>query len=246
MNEIDKTKVAAVVVTYNRLTMLKECIDSLRTQTYKNFTIVIINNGSTDGTTEYLQTQTDLIVINQKNVGGAGGFHRGMKYMYDNKEFDALWMMDDDGLAAPDQLAKLIKYSRKYNSMYCNALVINRNNRDRLCSGRKYDSIALDKTEFIPDTMFPFNGTFVWRCVIERIGLIKKEMFIWGDEREYTARVKHAGYKIGTVTQARHYHPAFKGKTSNVIPFVSKWKVVLKPSPRDKIFYRNIGYIDSK
>ena len=83
-------------------------------------------------------------------------------------------------------------------------------------------------------------------CQSQEIGFIKKEMFIWGDEREYTARVKHAGFKMGTITSAIHYHPAFKGDLRNMIPLCNKWKVAFKPSPRDKIFFRNLGYIDYK
>lgn len=58
--------VGIVVVTYNRLSLLKECIDALRHQTYKNFRIVIVNNGSTDGTCEWLSLQNDLIVIRSR------------------------------------------------------------------------------------------------------------------------------------------------------------------------------------
>ena len=74
-------KVLNVIVTYNRLNDLKVCIENVKGQTYKNLDILVVNNGSTDGTTEYLAAQTDIKVINQNNLGGAGGFYAGMKYM---------------------------------------------------------------------------------------------------------------------------------------------------------------------
>lgn len=237
------SRIAVVVVTYNRLSYLKDCIDALRKQTYKNYEIIIINNGSTDGTTEWLASEKNLVIINQDNCGGAGGFYMGMKYMHENK-FDALWMMDDDGLPAYNQLEELVKISNKYNIDFANALVINRDNHNMLYDGSKYNALKYKEIEFIPDLVKPFNGTFIKYHVIDKIGLIKKEMFIWGDEREYTARVKHAGFTIGTIPSAIHYHPLLKGDSRNMIPLCNKWKVILKPSPRDKIFYRNIGYID--
>lgn len=239
-------RVAAVVVTYNRLNDLKECISALRLQTYKCYDIIVVNNGSTDGTTEYLAQQSDLIVINQENCGGAGGFYSGMKYMLEH-QYDALWMMDDDGLPKQNQLDMLIYGSLKYGLDYANALVIDKNNHAMLSSGKEiYEKKYYDDLEIIPDKMCPFNGTFVSRKIIEQIGLIKREMFIWGDEREYTERVRHAGFKMGIITKAIHYHPCFKGELEKVIPFCNKWKIAIKPEPKDKIYFRNIGYIDKR
>lgn len=48
-------KVTAVVVTYNRKTLLKECIESLLAQTYKNLDILVIDNASTDGTEDFVK-----------------------------------------------------------------------------------------------------------------------------------------------------------------------------------------------
>ena len=92
----NQNKVLCVVVTYNRLQLLKECIDCLRTQTFKKFDVLVVNNDSTDGTKEWLSEQTDITVINQKNLGGAGGFYTGTKWGYDNG-YEWMWLMDDDG-----------------------------------------------------------------------------------------------------------------------------------------------------
>ena len=63
--------------------LLKECIQSLRNQTHKLDEIFIINNSSTDGTLEWLNTQTDLTVITQENSGSAGGQYTGIKTAYE-------------------------------------------------------------------------------------------------------------------------------------------------------------------
>ena len=87
-----ESKVGTVIVTYNRLTLLKEVIEALRQQTYLNQQIIIVNNGSTDSTAEWLQKQKDIVVINQENLGGAGGFFTGMKYVAEHN-FDFCWIM---------------------------------------------------------------------------------------------------------------------------------------------------------
>ena len=88
-------KITAVVVTYNRKELLRRCVEHLRGQTRALDNIIVVNNGSTDGTKVWLDEQTDLDVIHQENVGGSGGFYRGIQYAYE-KGYDWIWCMDDD------------------------------------------------------------------------------------------------------------------------------------------------------
>ena len=73
-------KIAVVVVTYNRLKLLKKCIYNLKNQ--RNVDIIVINNASTDETEKYIQSikNEKIIYCNTgKNLGGAGGFSYGIK-----------------------------------------------------------------------------------------------------------------------------------------------------------------------
>ena len=73
-------KVIAVVVTYNRLELLQRTVACLQGQTRPLDALLVVNNGSTDGTAEWLATQDDsLHVITQTNTGGSGGFHTGIR-----------------------------------------------------------------------------------------------------------------------------------------------------------------------
>lgn len=240
-------KVACVVVTYNRLNLLKRCVESLRSQTIKDFTTIVVNNGSTDGTAEWLLNQADITTINQENLGGAGGFYAGMKWAFENG-FEWIWMMDDDGVTEITQLEHLLKGAEVTKSRFVNALVCDVNNTDKLSFGVIIEGKAVntkmetDNIEFIPDSINPFNGTFIHREVVEKIGYIKKEMFIWGDETEYTRRAMANGYKVYTITKAVHFHPSAKYNGRNVIPFVKWIKIAVPPKSRQKIKYRNLGY----
>ena len=88
-------KVTAVVVTYNRVNLLQRVVKALESQTIELYKIFVVNNGSTDGTKEWLDSQTNLTVIHQDNVGGSGGFYRGIKEA-SKEETDWIWCMDDD------------------------------------------------------------------------------------------------------------------------------------------------------
>ncbi len=241
-------KVLNVIVTYNRLNDLKVCVENVKGQTYKDLDILVVNNGSTDGTTEYLAQQTGIKVINQDNLGGAGGFYAGMKYMMDN-DYDWLWMMDDDGVPDSSQLETLLAFHKKTGYAFLNALVVDKNDHKKFAfgplNGHRY--VYVDEVTGNEDfnvMIHPFNGTFIKRDVIEKIGLIKKECFIWGDEQEYTARARQAGYTPHTVTTAIHYHPTEKGRKGRVFPGLSHKNIFVKPKKFSHYFYRNQGYID--
>ena len=134
------------------------------------------------------------------------------------------------------------------NEVILNALVVDKDNP--LCtaffwargSNRTREINKLKETPYFND-IHPFNGTLIKRDVIERIGLIKKEMFIWGDEKEYMARAIHSNIGLFTITSAIHYHPKEKGIRGNIIPFIKKYQVLLKPINMSHIYYRNEGYI---
>ena len=79
---LDARNVAAIVVTYNRLPLLKQCLAALRAQTVQGFTVLLVDNASTDGTADYIKTlaMPGLVCRNPgENLGGAGGFAYGIR-----------------------------------------------------------------------------------------------------------------------------------------------------------------------
>ena len=236
-------KALAIIVTFNRLDDLRKCIASLRGQTLDEFDIMVVNNGSSDGTKDYLDNEKKLIVIHQENLGGAGGFYTGMKYMMEHG-YEWLWMMDDDGIAEAHQLEELIKYASQVDYPVVNALVLNKDNKEELSFHAPVKFRRdLDSQVLTCAFVHPFNGTLIHRSVIEKVGMIKKEMFIWGDEMEYMERLRVNGYKPTTIVKAIHYHPKEKGKKMRVIPFVAKYQIMDKPAKFSKYYYRNAGYM---
>ena len=85
MSESLRETVAVVVVTHNRADLLVGMLDGLAAQTRRPDAVVVVDNASTDRTGEVLAARTDLPlqVITQDNLGGAGGFHRGVRAAYD-------------------------------------------------------------------------------------------------------------------------------------------------------------------
>lgn len=187
--------VGIVIVTYNRLEMLKDLIFSLRNQEYKNAKIIVINNSSTDGTKEYLDKQEDLIVITQENCGGAGGFFTGLKYVAENN-FDYAWVMDDDVLVRSDSLSKLMEQTSDVDGFLCSKIVDTEGNPCNVpgiyMKKQTNGELEWDKKierSLVKLTVASFVSVLIPVNIIKKIGLPYKEFFIWGDDTEYTRRI---------------------------------------------------------
>ncbi len=190
-------KVGIVVVTYNRLTLLKDVIASLRNQDYASNDIIVVNNGSTDDTLEWLNDQKDLIIINQDNCGGAGGFYTGMKYVAE-KHYDYCWIMDDDVVCEKTALSELlVGIQMKDDIGFVCSKVLGLDNcpmNTPVVDSTPSSNGYCDFTDLICNQMIKVKeATFVSVLfpvsVILSIGLPYKEYFIWGDDTEYTMRI---------------------------------------------------------
>lgn len=216
----DIMNVAAVVVTYNRKELLRECLDSIIQQSCPVKKIILIDNASADGTYSMLAENhyldKDLLIYRrmQHNLGGAGGFYEGIKIARD-LDCDWIWVMDDDTIPSKDCLLELLNAEK--------TLVEKNGMRGKDCI-RKVAYLA--SAIYGPDgeymnipevSLRPSpNGYAYWYAFLEdgliaikratfvsllinrdaviRCGLPCKDYFIWGDDTEYTMRLfEHYG-----------------------------------------------------
>ncbi|MFR5193373.1 MAG: glycosyltransferase family 2 protein [Lachnospiraceae bacterium] len=208
-------RVTAVVVTYNRLKLLKECIEALLAQTYPEMDILVVNNNSTDGTQEYLD---ELTGKNKKvknlslpeNIGGSGGFYEGMKCaIKDNPDW--LWIMDDDTIPEKDACKELCNavtvIDDKIGFLSSNVYGMQHEcmNTPRMKFQQKGENgyadwnIHLDKS-LVKVNSATFCACFVSADAVRTVGLPIKDYFIWGDDTEYTLRLSRyygQGWLVG-------------------------------------------------
>lgn len=199
--------VLALVVTYNRKEFLKECITSLKNQSYDALKILIIDNASTDGTYEYIKDllSEDVLYENTgSNLGGAGGFNYGIKSaMKFNPEY--IWIMDDDTIPNKDALEKLINGAKITNNEFgfLSSKVLWKDNSICLMNRQRISEDWLNYSDKIDNNLVKvssasFVSCFVKSEVIKELGLPIKEFFIWGDDVEFTSRIskKYNSYYV--------------------------------------------------
>lgn len=190
--------IAAVVVTYNRLSLLKECLEAISLQTCKVNSIIVVNNASTDGTTEYLQQLDDKqIVVKslEKNIGGAGGFAEGIA-IATKMNVDAIWIMDDDTIPLTDALEHLVYILNQHeNTGFVNSKVVwtDGNIHQMNIPGYVHHDDLGGGLYAIRSASFV--SLLVPSKIVREVGLPYREFFIWVDDAEFTARIVKAGHK---------------------------------------------------
>jgi GT2 family glycosyltransferase len=197
----NKMNYSVVIVTYNRIDLLQECISYINSQAVAANHIIIVNNASTDGTATYLDSikSNNVIIVKHlnENTGGAGGFYEALKIA---ASFDDDWVaiIDDDAMLDANFMTQIKKASE--NNPFIHAFAgavyqegkIDTQHRQMIKRpgffGKRIPEFNYEKSYF--DCKFAsFCGLVIRTSLIKQIGLPRKEYFIWNDDIEYCLRI---------------------------------------------------------
>lgn len=209
---------AIVIVTYNRIKMLKKCLEHALGQSAAPSALVIVDNCSTDGTAEYLDELVHnptndipiLLYHEPDNVGGAGGFHDGLKIAVEQTKAKWFLLIDDDAILDFDCMEKMDPAKARHRaaiyacSVYCRGELElpHRQNRRGVIPEEKYK-----KNEFLC-TRTTFCGSMYARKLVQKIGYPLKEYFLWFDDTEYSLRAaKYTPVVVRTAATLQHGDP---------------------------------------
>lgn len=214
-------KIIAIVLTYNRLELLKECINSLRQQTAPVDKILVVDNASTDGTAAWLAAQSDLQVLTMPfNMGGSGGFKKAIAAAYE-LEFDWIWILDDDAFPERDCLRILKETAAKHvdKKIVLAPLVIEGDRVDHEHRGfvdfkkiqfplqvTTSDQVIRAAGPEMSITFASFIGMFINREIVTDVKFPDSSYFIFQEDLEYSIRIVKAGYPIFLIKHAAVHH----------------------------------------
>jgi GT2 family glycosyltransferase len=210
--------VAIVIVTFNRADLLTLCLDGLAAQSHRPDAVYVVNNASEDHTHTVLEARTDLPLIaihSDENLGGAGGFHLGVKSAYEGG-YDRIWLMDDDVVAAPDCLSVLlaqdapalmaVREDRSGTLVEKSAVSFDLRNplaiRPKRSSVESVYATRAAMPPLVAVENVAFEGFMVRRGVIDIIGLPDPSYFIFYDDVDFAIRTRRAGFAILAVRDA--------------------------------------------
>lgn len=119
--------ISIIILTYNRFALLSKTISSILSQTYKNFEVLIINDGSTDETTEILNHFTDSrLSIN--NLEKQNNLAKLRNYGIQKSKGEFISFCDDDDIWEPQKLQTQTEYLVNYDFVCSNAKLIDIHN----------------------------------------------------------------------------------------------------------------------
>ena len=239
-------RIAAVVVTHNRLAQLEQTVERLLTEPIDH--VIVVDNASTDGTAERLGRIDDArfhLISLDHNCGGAGGFEEGLRQAV--ALFDPDWcvVMDDDARPEPGAVARfratdLSGLGGVAAAVYTSDGAICDMNRPsvnpfwhrdvfwRTALGRGRMGFHLADAAYQAQAACDidaasFVGLFLSRAAIQATGLPDGRLFIYGDDVLYTLAMRRAGQRLVFAPDLRFEHD-FKTFAVETRAFHPLWK----------------------
>ncbi len=217
--------VSVVIVNWNGLEDTKLCLEHTRKQTYRNIEIIIVDNGSTDGSVDYLRTVKDIkLVENPQNLGFTGGHIAG----YKASRGDFILLLNNDAIMDSRYIENAVismRSDKKIGAIGGRAYLWDETNPLFDTTNQFYayqiihpinaEGIFPQSDEGYPQEVNAVSGSCVMvrRSVIERIGYLHAPFFAYFEESDLFARMKRAGYKIIYNPDLAIWHA--NSKTSN-------------------------------
>ena len=184
--------VSLIIRTYNNEKTIFKSVNSALNQNYDNFEIIIINDGSTDKTTEIINSvpNTNVRIITQQNSGAIAAGYKGVE----NANGDFFTFLDADDELQPNAIKSLCEplQDEKYGFSYCDYLEINSETK-----ASKYISLSNFFNIMVCGVMFK-------RIIIDKIGFWDRSFIL--PEYDYILRVKKEYKGIHVKTPLFYYY----------------------------------------
>jgi GT2 family glycosyltransferase len=215
MDKIER--VSIVIPNWNGKKLLPVCLDSLRKQTFRDFVVYVVDNGSKDGSAEFMEASYPevRVVRNSENLGFAEGMNVGIR----EAKGEYIVSLNNDHETAPNWLAEIVKQMDKHPQMGSAASALldfkDRNRIDSLGDGYSWDgrSYKIGSAQVFRPLTEPFEilcpcaAASVYRSsMLERIGLFDKDFFAYMEDVDLGLRAQLAGYRSICIPTAFVYH----------------------------------------
>ena len=248
--------ISVVIINWNGLRFLDGCLSSLFKQSYRSFEIIMVDNGSTDGSVQFIKNKYPHVMVleNQSNTGFAVANNQGIQAA--KGKYVAL--LNNDTMADKDWLGNLAKkadssskdvgmWACKILSLYDPAiidsvggLVISRCGIGKGRGRNEKDASQYDREEevFIPSAC----SAMYRKEMLNEIGVFDEEFFAYCEDTDLGFRARLSGWKTISVPDAivYHYYSGTTGKHSPIKAYLVErnhiW-VALKNFPLSMLLF---------
>lgn len=207
--------VSLVIPSYNGKDLAVGLIESVKKVTYKNFEIILVDNGSVDGTYEHVKKYYPYVkaVKIEKNRGFAGGMNFGIKH----SKGDYIVVMNNDMTVRPNWLTELVKVGESdktigiagsaYTEKNIGFVRLGYKESGKIILNFKPVDVHKEKLDELPNVIEVDNTFGLTRKeVLNKIGLFDEKYFIYWEEVDLCYRARKAGYQVVATPRATVYH----------------------------------------
>ncbi len=210
--------VSVIIVNWNGKKLLEECLESLRNQSFRDFEVIVVDNGSTDGSLEFIRHAFPEVRLAEltSNLGFAGGNNAGigiakgryLALLNNDTRADRDWLQNLIGIAekTPDAgmfASKILSYY-KPDIIDNVGLIIYRD-----CLARGKGRLEEDRGQYndLTEALMPSGCAALYRKeMIKEIGVFDEEFFAYADDVDIGLRGRLAGWGCLYVPDAVVYH----------------------------------------
>lgn len=224
MDFIEEPSVAIIIVNWNSYNHTRNCLQSLRGITYRNYKTIVVDNGSSDDSAHVLEREFEEIILlrNPTNLGFTGGNNTGIHYASE-REYKYMMLLNNDTEVKPDFLTLMI--NRLESDAHIGAIqpkFYYLNDKERIwnAGGTYYSSIGLTHTignnqpnkpdyDQYKEVDWITGCCFLLRTdIVKKIGGLIDKLFIYYEDVDWSFRIKELGYKLYIEPQSVVYHEA--------------------------------------
>lgn len=235
-------KIGIVICNYNKKQYVLDCIQSVLESRFQDFDLYVVDNGSQDGSGEAIREtypEQVTLICNQENLGGSGGFNTGLRIVYE-KGYPYLMCVDNDVLMDENAIGNLYQFLEEHpEAGMAGAKVYHMEAPDyvqqfgqkidfeNFCTEVNYYNAYEDGS--MPEYLFTDGvaacALMVRRSIVDRIGIMPEENFLYWDDTEWCYRCNQAGYKVASVGNAVVLHAmGAKKEAVNTFPTYYAWR----------------------
>lgn len=222
-----KPKVTISITVWNGLDDTKKCLKTLSSITYKSTEIIVIDNGSADGSVEYIHKNYPQVKVyeNGRNLGFTGGHNRAIKYATGKY----VLLLNNDIEVEPSFLEPLVDDLEKNKNLAAaqSKTYLSKNQLDNTGSFltplgflRHYGFKDLDNPKYdLPKKVFSPKAAclLIRKQVIDKFGLFDGDYFAYFEETDWAWRVHMGGLEILFEPKSKVLHRL--GRTSTKLPY---------------------------
>lgn len=226
-------RIYIILLNWNGLNDTLECIASLQKVDYESFETIVVDNGSTDGSVEEIQSRHPEITLiaTGENLGFAEGNNVGIRHAI-AQGADYVLLLNNDTVVAPDFLAELLKASKaSADRGIFGAMIYFYQEPARIWyAGAELDPyhlqfghVTVESKGEVYETDYVCGCTlFAKADIFKKIGLLDAKFFLTYEETDFCYRARKEGYKSYCASRAKVWHKisaSFGGSSSPLITY---------------------------